>query len=63
MTVEELIKMLERYPKDMTVAVNFNVCRDRKEHKEHSEISIKKLTWTDDNYPFNEEDFDYLNLE
>jgi hypothetical protein len=42
MTVEELIEELMKYPKDMVVAVDFNAWRDRQEHKEHSEIAIRK---------------------
>lgn len=63
MTVKELIEKLKEYPQDMTVAVDFNAWRDRKEHKEDSEISIKKTIWIDDNYPYNEEEFEYINLE
>ena len=63
MTVKELIEILKELPEDMTVAVNYDAWRDRKEHKEHSEISIRKATWIDSNYPYDEEEFEYINLE
>ena len=63
MTVKELIEILKEFPEDMTVAVEYDAQRDRKEHKERSEISIRKTVWIDSNYPYNEEEFEYINLE
>jgi len=63
MTVKELIEELKKYPDDMIIAVGHDAWRSRQDHLPHSEIEIKKAEWIDSNYPYNEEDFEYLNLE
>ena len=63
MTVAELIKKLQTCPQDMTVAVGYGAWRDRQEHKEHSVIIVKEATWVDSNFPFDEEDFEFIMLE
>lgn len=51
MTVEELIKELSKYPKDMLVATDYHI---------YDPIEIKVATWTHDNYPYDKPDVDFV---
>lgn len=63
MTVKELIEELKKYPQDMTVGIMYDVGRSRVTHQPYSEVEIKIAHWEDTNYPYNEEDFDFVNVE
>jgi len=63
MTVKELIEELKKFPQDMPVAVGSDICKDRHTHEPYSTVGIKISHWEDTNYPYNEEDFDYVNLD
>lgn len=54
MTVEQLIKELEQYPKDMPVSIGCDV---------FSPIEFKLTTWEHTNYPYDKPPFDYLRLD
>ena len=53
-TVGDLIKKLQEFPQDMPVAVYYFP---------FDEITVKKVTWTHDNYPYDQPSFDFVDLE
>ena len=61
MTVEQLINELKKYPKDMPIAIMYDI--NPNDIKDPNSIKVSKHTWADSNYPYNKPDFDYINLE
>jgi hypothetical protein len=61
MTVQQLIDELQKYPKDMPVAIMCNI--NPSDIKDPNFIKVSKHTWVDSNYHYNKPDFDYINLE
>jgi hypothetical protein len=61
MTVGELIEELKKWPEDMPVAV-FDTIIYPPEHN-YNKLTLVKKTWVDSNYPFDQPDFDYINIE
>ena len=53
-TVKELIDELKKYPEDMIVATDFQPNWD---------ITPIIRTWTPSNYPYDRDEYKYLNLE
>ena len=62
MTVADLIERLKEYPPDMPVAVWSDIQRSREDHKPYSNIEITRAVWVYSNYPWDEKDFEYVNL-
>ena len=60
MTVKQLKEKLSKFPDDMPVATHF--CIDWVGKDEPNWIDVKQETWTDSNYPYNKEDFEFVNL-
>lgn len=53
MTVKELIEKLKEFPEDLPVGIMFDI---------HGDITVERKTWTDDNYPYNKPDVDFINI-
>ena len=53
MTVGELIQILLGFPQDMPVAVNYDI---------HEAVTASIQTWTDDNYPYEQPDVEFVNI-
>lgn len=60
MTVKQLKKELDKYPDDMPVATHFGIDWALKDDP-HC-IEVKQTTWIHANYPYDKEDFEYVNL-
>jgi len=60
MTVEQLINELKKYPKDMPVAIMYDI--NPSDIKDPNSIEVSKYIWVDSNYPYDRPDFDYINL-
>lgn len=54
MTVGELVAILQEYPQDMPVALMYEI---------FDPIVVSMQTWTHDNYPYDQPDIDFINLE
>ncbi len=61
MTVAELVEELKKWPQDMPVAVDGNIYYPPE--YEGNRLEISKRTWVDSNYPWDQPDFDYINIE
>lgn len=60
MTVKQLKETLDKFPDDMPVATHFDI--DWVTKDDPNWILVKKETWTQQNYPYDKEDFEYVNL-
>lgn len=61
MTVQQLIDELQKYPKDMPIAVYDNI--DWIDKDKLDIIQVQKRIWVHNNYPYDKPDFLYINLE
>ncbi len=61
MTVQQLIDELQKYPKDMPIAVYDNI--DWIDKDKPDIIQVQKRIWIHNNYPYDKPDFLYINLE
>ena len=61
MTVQQLIDELQKYPKDMPVAIYNDINWGNKDIPDV--IQVQKRRWTHGNYPYDKPDFLYINLE
>ena len=61
MTVQQLINELQKYPKDMPIAVYDNIDWIYKDKPDI--IQVQKRIWIHNNYPYDKPDFLYINLE
>lgn len=61
MTVAQLIKKLQELPQDMPVAVYHEINQEQVDNPNSIEVSI--CTWIHSNWPYEQPDFDYVNLE
>lgn len=61
MTVQQLIDELQKYPKDMPIAVYDNI--DWIDKDKPDTIQVQNRVWIDSNYPYDKPDFLYINLE
>ena len=61
MTVKQLKKALDKFPEDMPVATFSDINWMTKD--DPNWITVKEQTWTHSNYPYDKEDFKYVNLE
>lgn len=61
MTIQQLINGLKKFPKDMPIAIWGDIDWKSKDDPHH--INIIKSTWVHSNYPYDKDDFDYINLE
>ena len=60
MTVERLIKKLSEFPNNMPVATFNDISWKSKDDPEW--IQVTKCTWEHTNYPYDQPNFDYVNL-
>lgn len=61
MTVKELIKELQKWPQDMPIAIMWDI--DWVTRDDPHWIKVSKRTWTHGNWPYDKDDFDYIDLE
>ena len=61
MTVQQLIDELQKYPKDMPIAVYDNI--DWIDKDKPDIIQVQKRIWIHNNYLYDKPDFLYINLE
>lgn len=61
MTVQQLINELQKYPKDMPIAIYDDI--DWIDKDIPDTIQIQKRVWIHNNYPYDKPDFLYINLE
>ena len=60
LTVKQLIEELQKYPEDMPVATLGDI--DWYAKDQPNWIEVKRCVWTHCNYPYDKEDFAYVNL-
>ena len=60
MTVKQLVEKLKQFPEDMPVAVMDDIYYGAIKDPEF--ITVEKHTWEDQNPPFLQPNFDYVNL-
>ena len=61
MTIKELIEELEKWPLDMPVAIDYNIYYPPE--SKYNKLTVSKRTYIDSNYPYDNPDFDYINIE
>lgn len=61
MTVQQLIEELQKWPRDMSIAVYDNINWIDKDKPDI--IQVQNRVWVDSNYPYDKPDFLYINLE
>lgn len=62
MTVKELIEELKKYPEDMIVAGSYECGRYKNTKEIWSTVELSICHWEPTNYPYDREEFDYLNI-
>lgn len=60
MTVKQLIDKLNEFPQDMPVATWGDI--DWKSKDDPNFVEVCRKTWTHNNYPYNKEPFDYIDV-
>lgn len=60
MTVKQLKQALDKFPDDMPVATFNDIDWTTKDDPYW--ITVQKSTWTNQNYPYDKDDFEYVNL-
>ncbi len=61
MLVKELIEELQKWPQDMPVATMYDI--DWATRDDPHWIKVSKATWVHSNWPYDKDDFDFVNLE
>lgn len=61
MTVKQLINELKKFPQDLPVTTWSDINWKSRDDPHH--VSVTKKTWTHSNYPYDKDDFDYIDLE
>ena len=61
MTVKQLIDELKQFPENMPVATICDIDWNTKDDPHW--IKVQKQMWEHNNYPYDKEDFEYVNLE
>lgn len=61
MTVRQLIDKLKEFPEDMPVAIIYDIGYKQKDDPD--DIKVIKRIYMDQTYPYNRDDFDFVNLE
>lgn len=61
MTVKQLINVLKKVPQDLPIAIWNDISWQTKDDPHY--IKISECVWTHSNYPYDKEDFNYINLE
>lgn len=61
MTVRQLIDKLKEFPEDLPIATWGDI--NWKSKDDPNFIKVTKETWTHQSYPYDKDDFDYINLE
>lgn len=61
MIVKQLIDKLKEFLKDLPIATWGYI--DWKSKDDPNLIKVTEETWTHQNYPYDKDDFDYINLE
>lgn len=61
MTVKQLIEELQKQPQDMPVGIMYDI--DWVARDDPHWIKAARATWVHSNWPYDKDDFDYINLE